>query len=248
MATNRPVTPISISTEPAPASAPAEGMSQKQRQMLAVGGLVLCLIIGAGIVYWLLFGTSPSQRQVKVDPQQQTGDMNNRAQVRFTPRRPPQLITKEDDTTWRANGTSSSMIVKQRNGGGFDFTLRNTSGGFLNPDQAKLVSGFIRARNDQAMATEWGITADQMTQLKNIHLGGGKAALTSSENSELEGLWKTYNGAADGSAKSDAEKAVIKRMDELAKSHLEESRKAFADKLEEIKKVLTAEQLKKLSQ
>src|SRR5688500_1131 len=84
---------------------PTKGLTPQQRTMVGVGALVLCLLVGGGIVYWFLFGTTPKQRTVTVDPAQQTPGMGSGPMVRTPPRR-PQMIVREDDKSWIARGTS----------------------------------------------------------------------------------------------------------------------------------------------
>ena len=68
------------------------------------------------------------------------------------------------------------------------------------------------------------------------------------ERTELETLWTAYMQAADGSAKTDAEKKLIARMDEIAKTELDATRKELAAKIDDYKKILTPEQIQKITQ
>ncbi len=163
-------------------------------------------------------------------------------------RRPQQAINKDDDTTWTVTGTVGAMRVKSIASGGYKTALYYPGRDMqLSHEQIALLSGIVRARRDEAMAKEWNITADQLTQLKNVDTGTG-IQNSSNERTELLGLWDAYMKAGDGQPKTDAEKKLIARLDELAKANLDASRKALAQKLDDAKKILTPEQIDKITQ
>ena len=62
--TQRPKSPLPVEYQP-------KGLSPKARTTIAIAALALCLIVGAGIVWWLLIGSSPKRRTVAVDPAKQ---------------------------------------------------------------------------------------------------------------------------------------------------------------------------------
>jgi Spy/CpxP family protein refolding chaperone len=239
----RPATPISLT--PPPPEKPT-GLSPGARQAIAIVALVLCLLIGGGIIYFFLHG--PSNHIMKVDTAQQTIDANNRQAMRTPPRRPPAAITKDDDTTWTVMGASGAMRVRSVSGGGYKVVLYYPGRDMqLTHDQIALLSGIVRARRDEAMAKEWNITADQLDQLKKVDTGTG-IQNSQQERTEMLSLWDAYMQAGNGQPKTDAEKKLIGRLDELAKANLDASRKALAQKLDDAKKILTPEQVDKITQ
>src|SRR5687768_13659397 len=205
MATHRPNSPIhldSAGNESRPDEPKQTGMTAAQRQTIAIVGLVVCLLIGGGIIYWLLFATSPKQRSVKVDPTAQSADAPGGRPMIRTPPRPPQRVTKEDDTTWQVRGSSGAMRVTV-DGAAVKLEPYYPGRDFLTPEQVSLVAGFVRAKRDEAMAKEWGISPEQLTKLKAIDLRGSMLELSSAESAELRQLWDSYMKASDGTAKAD---------------------------------------------
>ena len=61
-------------------------------------------------------------------------------------------------------------------------------------------------------------------------------------------MWDTYNKTNDATQKGDAEKKLATRVDEIAKATVDASRKTFAVELENVKKILTPDQLTKMAQ
>src|SRR5205823_2418541 len=110
--TQRPKTPVP--TEPA-----AKGLTPKQRQAIGVAALAVCLIVGAGIVWWFLFGASPKRRTVTVDPSKQTMALpGGGGQMRVMPRpRDMRGVTRVGDGKWFARGDNGGMQIS-KNGDG----------------------------------------------------------------------------------------------------------------------------------
>jgi hypothetical protein len=232
---HRPASPVHEESKP-------QGLTQQQRTMIGVVGLALCLLVGGGILY-LMLGSGPKQRKITVDPNQQTADPTYRPQARPVRRA---AIIMEDSDTWVARGTSGAMYVR-KDGGVFKLEPFHPNRDFLTNDQVSLVSGFVRATRDEAMAKEWGISADQITRLKAVDLRTSKMSVSDKELGELRQLWDDYQKAGDGTGKAEAEKKVIARLDELGKANLEASRKAYAQRLNQIKSILTPDQIAKIT-
>ena len=81
MQTTRPLTPVPPAAAPATA-APGDAkaaLTDKQRQAIGVSALLLCLLLGGGVIWWFFYGSAPTQKQVKVDPNEQSiGQVENR--------------------------------------------------------------------------------------------------------------------------------------------------------------------------
>jgi hypothetical protein len=232
---HRPPTPVEPLDKP-------KGLTPQQRTVIGVVVLALCLLIGGGILY-LMLGTGPKQRTITVDPNQQTADPGFRPQGRPTRRA---AIIQEDSDTWIARGTTGAMYVR-KDGGVVKIEPFHPNRDFLTADQVSLVSGFVRATRDEAMAKEWGISADQITRLKAVDLRMSKMSVSDKELGELRQLWDDYQKAGDGAGKAEVEKKLIARLDELGKANLEGSRKAYAQRLNQIKSILTPEQIAKIT-
>src|SRR5215213_9754767 len=107
--TQRPKTPV-VEAEPKP-----KGLSPQARTYIGVGALVLCLIIGAGIVWFFLFGSSPKKRQVMVDPNQQAAALPGVPGIRFVPRqaRDQRGVNKLGDDAWYVRGETGSVRINR---------------------------------------------------------------------------------------------------------------------------------------
>jgi Spy/CpxP family protein refolding chaperone len=228
-------------------AAPAKNeMSPKTRTTIAVTALLACLLIGGGIVYWLLFGASPKRRVVTVDPKEQaaanrTPVMNVRQQRRDAPG-----IMKVDEE-WVVRSTSGEMRLRDKAASAADPVYRFPDGLKLPPEQVSLLAGRFRVLHDEAMAQEWKVTPQQLEKLRNLQIGGSQMSPSPQQRDELFKLWTQYNGATGGQAKIDAQKKLIDKLEETAKSLFDPARQQYTAKLEEIKKILTPEQVQMIT-
>jgi hypothetical protein len=218
---------------------PATPMSPQTRQAIGIGGLVLCLLIGGGIVYWFLFGSTPSRREVAVDANQ---PINMRGRQMPTPR-----VSKTGAKDWAVRGDAGMMRVTQTGSGNdykFNFGFQTGLLG-LKQSQINLIAGRFRILNDAAMAKAWNITPEQLDKLKKIDLGGGGALKPSDpDRAEIRKLWADFQSASD---KSEPQKKLVDKLDTIARNNLDASKKTILDRIEQISKILTAEQLEKIS-
>src|SRR5205809_8146685 len=107
--TQRPKSPIPVEYEP-------KGLSPKARTAIAVAALALCLIVGAGVVWWLLIGSSPKRRTVSVDPAKQGVIMPGGAGFRMAPQvRPRDLrgVNRTGENDWFVRGETAAMRVSR---------------------------------------------------------------------------------------------------------------------------------------
>ena len=218
---------------------PAPPMSPQTRQMIGIGGLVLCLLIGGGIVYWFLFGSTPSRREVTVDANQ---PINLRGRQMVMPR-----VNRTGANDWSVQGDVGVMRVTQAVAGKenkFNFGFKSGSLG-LKQSEINLVAGRFRIISDAAMAKAWNITPEQLDKLKKIDLGGGGALKPSDpDRAEIRKLWDDFQSASD---KGPAQKKLVDKLDTIARSNLDASKKTILDRIEQIRQILTAEQVEKIS-
>ena len=219
---------------------PQSGMSPQAKQTIAVVALVACLLVGAGIVWWMLKGSSPSRRTVSVDPAKQAPagpQMNVRmAQSRRVPG------AWKDGDEWVIRSQTGEMRVKAGSAKSADAAFRFPDGLKLPPEQVSLLAGRYRILHDEAMAAEWKVTPEQVGKLKAIQVGGSAMTPPAGQRDELWGLYQTWDKAS-GQGKVDAQKKLTDKLEEVAKSLFEPARQQYAAKLEEVKKVLTADQV-----
>jgi len=216
------------------------GMTPKTRTAIAVTALLACLLVGGGIVYWLLVGSSPKQKTIQVDPAAQAParpQMNVRVQRRDGPG-----ITKNDDE-WVVRSATGEMRLKDKAASAAEPIYRFPDGLKLPPEQVSLLAGRFRILHDDAMAQEWKVTPEQIEKLRGLQIGGSGMNPSAAQREELWKLWSAYKGAAAGQPKTDAQKKLIDKLDEVSKSLFEPARQQYTVKLEDIKKILTPEQV-----
>jgi hypothetical protein len=224
---------------------PNEGMSAKTRTTIAVTALIACLLIGGGIVYWLLFGASPKRRVITVDPKEQAAASRAPVANMRMQRRDGPGITKVDEE-WVVRSTSGEMRLRDKAASAADPVYRFPDGLKLPPEQVSLLAGRFRVLHDNAMAAEWKITPQQLEKLSNLQIGGAQMAPSAQQRDELFKLWTQYNGAT-GQAKIDAQKKLIDKLEETSKALFDPARQQYTAKLEEIKKILTPEQVQMIT-
>ena len=223
-----------------------EGMSPKTRTTIAVTALIACLLIGGGIVYWLLFGASPKRRVITVDPKEQAAANRTPVMTMRQQRRDAPGITKIDEE-WVVRSTSGEMRLRDKAASAADPVYRFPDGLKLPPEQVSLLAGRFRVLHDDAMAQDWKITPQQLEKLRNLQIGGSQMSPSSQQRDELFKLWTQYTGATGGQAKIDAQKKLIDKLEETSKSLFDPARQQDTAKLEEIKKILTPEQVQMIT-
>jgi hypothetical protein len=213
----------------------ATPMSPQTRQAIGIGALVLCLLIGGGIVYWFLFGSTPSRNEVAIDPNQ---PVNLRGREMPMPR-----VSKTGAKDWAVQGDAGVMRVTQAGKDyKFNFGFQSRLLGLTQP-QINLIAGRFRILNDAAMARAWKITPEQLEKLKKIDLGSGALRPSDQDRAAIRKLWDDFQSASD---KGPAQKKLLDKLDTIARSNLEASKKAILERIEQIRQILTAEQVEKI--
>ena len=237
---------MTITDRNAPEASAKAAMDPRTRTIIAVTALLACLLIGAGIVYWLLFGSSPKRRVVQVDPAEQASAART-PNLRMPPQRRdvPGIVKTADE--WIVRGTTGEMRLGNKAAGPADPMYRFPDSMKLSPEQVSLLAGRFRILHDEAMAAEWKVTPQQTDRLRALQLGGSGMNPAPQQRDELWKLWKQYSSASGGQAKIDAQKKLIGKLDEVAKSLYEPARKQYTAKIDEIKKILTAEQVETIT-
>jgi Spy/CpxP family protein refolding chaperone len=217
-------------------------MDPKTQQAIAVVALIVALIVGGGIVYWFLFGSKPSARTMTVDPKQQT--MVNANMRLARPPRPTNGVESTGENAWQVRSPSGTVSVTKGAGGIYNFVYSFAVK--LPNDQQQILLARWRMLNDAAMAKEWNATPEQVAQLKAIKPTGG-AQPSQADREAVRVLWNGYMEAGAGDAKTAAAKKLTDKLEEVAKSSMEPAKAAYADRVEQVKRILTPEQLAKIS-
>src|SRR5439155_13383993 len=127
--TQRPKTPIAAEPDV------PQGLSPKAKQGIAIGALAFCLIVGAGIVWWFLLGSSPKRRSVTVNPAQQTPTMLGGG-IRYAPQpRNVRGVNRMGDNEWFVRGDSGAMRVSKGSDGSYRFAFTFPNGLNLSREQ-----------------------------------------------------------------------------------------------------------------
>jgi Spy/CpxP family protein refolding chaperone len=232
---------MTITDRNAPEAPAKAQMDPKTRTAIAVVALLACLVVGAGIVYWLLFGSSPKRRVVQVDPAEQAAA--SRAPVRMTPQRRdvPGVIKTDDE--WIVRSNTGEMRVRNQAKSASEPSYRFPGTLKLPPEQVSLLAGRFRILHDEAMAAEWKVTPQQADKLRALQVGTSAMNPSPQQRDELWKMWTQYTGASGGQAKIDAQKKLIDKLEEISKALFEPARQQYAVKMEEIKRILTPEQV-----
>jgi hypothetical protein len=243
--TQRPKTPV-VETEPKP-----KGLSPQARTYIGVGVLALCLLIGGGIVWFFLFGSSPKKRQVTVDPNQQASALPGGPGIRFTPRQPRDQrgVNKLGDDAWYVRGETGSVRINRNAAAGTYNLNYSLPGGLgLSREQIVLLSGRFRILQDPLMAKDWKVSDDQTAKLKALNIGGTTFRPGASDETAIRQLWDGYLKAGDGPSRVDAQKKLVEKLDTVAKTYQESERKRYGETIDQIKRILTPEQVKAITQ
>jgi len=218
-----------------------KGMDPKTQQAIAVVALIFALLVGGGIVYWFLFGSKPSARTVTVDPKQQTVVNANMRMAR--PPRPANGVEPTGENAWQVRSPGGTVNVTKGSGGVYNFVYSFAIK--LPADQQQILLARWRMLNDAAMAKEWNATPEQIAQLKAIKPTGG-AQPSQADREAIRVLWNGYMEASSADAKTAAAKKLTDKLEEVAKASMAPANAAYADRVEQVKRILTPEQLARI--
>src|SRR4051794_29793155 len=226
--------------------------AEKVRQIptwAIVGGLVLALAIAGGVIWFFVWGSQPARRTITVDPAKTApgpGDNRPMRMARATPPRPASGVSKIRDGEWLVRADGGSARVSQ-NGTSYTFVFHYPTGLSLTAEQAALAAGRYRILHDDAMSKEWGITPEQSEKIKKVDLNAVVMKIAPSDENSVRTLWSAYMKAADGQAKTDAEKKLLDGLNAAGKNSMEPTKAAFTQQLDQVKAALTADQLAKIT-
>src|SRR5687768_17441407 len=128
---------MTITDRNAPATDPGakKQMDPKTRTMIAGGALLVCLLIGGGIIYWLLFASSPrGKRSVQVKPEEQAAAVRTPT-IRMQPQRRDVPGVIKADGEWIVRSTTGEMRLSDKAKGAGEPMFRFPDGLKLPPEQ-----------------------------------------------------------------------------------------------------------------
>ena len=93
------------------------------------------------------------------------------------------------------------------------------------------------------MAKEWKVTDEQKKKLSAIKMDNS-VAMAPTDLAAMQPLWDAYLKAGnDGKARMDAQKALTDKLDASAKANVDAAKKVWTDRVEQIRQILTPEQV-----
>lgn len=216
--------------------------AEKRRMILGLGGLALCLILSGGVIWWYFIGSSPARSQVTVDPKDQTwGFAGGRGAQRIRPR---DIIPAGKDA-WLVRGADGQMKVTN-NSGMYELGSFSYVGGLkVSQEQIALLTARWRILRDAAMAKAWGVTPKQRSALAKLK-GSGNFDPTSQQRVALNLGFMDYIQASDEPTRVDKKASLLNQLDDLARQSFPASHDAYVQRADEIRKILTADQIKKI--
>lgn len=229
---------------------------------VSIALIALCLAGGVAFVVWQWRGEPDKERVVVNDPRASADPMRpmpNRQGRRMANapgrwRMDPAAdgVMPMGNPGWRVKSGYTVMAVAKQ-GQNRDFVY-----GYLRPlnaapETSALRIAQFRLLHDPTMAQTLKVTPDQMARLKalpelTVSSGVPGVAVTAAmkietaDRERLISLWNTYEQAAAGPAKAQAEKALLAGLDELGKKNLEPTRQEVAALARQIKVILTPAQ------
>lgn len=217
--------------------------TQPKQQIIAVALLLVCLILGGAMVYWLAFSGSLGSNVHKV-VLKSTVDATGGGRAAAMARRSAIGITASDKGSWLVRAHKGGMGVYSDSGGGFQFRYFFTNSGLSRAD-VLLLSALIRIQHDPAMARQWKVTSAQHARLRSIGTPQMRLTATPAQHAAMKPLWDAYLKASTGAGgdKSATEKAVVDELDQIASQNIDAERQSVRSQLETAKAVFTGEQL-----
>lgn len=122
------------------------------------------------------------------------------------------------------------------------YTVRN----LIDPEDARILQARIDLVTNTALATQLQVTKDQITKLTQIPVNRGAGLrLVKADRDELKALWKAVNDAPAGAAKDAAIATLIAQIKVIGDRCIEPTKQMMHNRTEQIKAILTPEQLQK---
>ena len=203
--------------------------------------LALCLAACGWFIWWYLFGSLPTTRTVKVDPQQVRQETVRGALRQAANFRGIRISGNGEWTVYCTAGTI--LIRKEKN----DYRVRPFYylAMLLTPTERQLAIAHQRLRSDEAMARQVGLTKEQVQQLRKLQPPAMK--LSDADQQNLKTLWIVYVQAGAGAPQQAAEKALLAAYDDVARASLEPSTQAARALIVELKPIITDEMVAKVN-
>lgn len=222
------------------------GSMDKRRVPAWVGVLLvaICVVAGGVFIWWVV--RTPLSGGADFIP-----DANGPAYRPLANFRRPRAesIRKTSENhggTYQVKANGAVMDVEvQGPTGAPRFTYRYEKQNLIPKEQEDILLMKYRIVGDSAVAKLVGLTEPQRQKLSKISIHVTNMELPAADRDKLAALWQNYYTAKDGKTKSEAEKSLLASLKKIGKDNIPVTRKRAAERVEEIKSILSAEQIKK---
>jgi hypothetical protein len=211
-----------------------------QRKVPAWVGIVLivvCLGAGGAFIWWVLGSPMGGGSDFIPDPNHMTP---NRPRVTFQAAPNPESIRKTSaGYIAQADGTVMNIDTASATP---KFSFRYLRKDLVPQDVQDVLIMKFRILQDDAVAQTVGLTDDQRQKLSKISSNLTHLYPSNAERDKLDALWKDYSSGKD---KAQAEKDLLSTLKQVGNDHLAAIRKSAQGRADEIKSILSADQIKK---
>src|SRR5206468_3836224 len=220
-------------------------LAQRLRELPTLASiLALALILcGAGWFAWdqWLSGPTPGK---EID----IGSVNAGRGFRMAARPPP--VPAKDGVSllgaglWHVKSGDFFMNVPVKNA---EIRLFYSKNDLLPHDQTALLQSAQIMSGNPEMSKRLNISAEQTKQLNALFSRRGNGLeLEPADREKLKSMWEAYNATAD-SAKKAKEDEVLAGLKQIGAKSLAPTRQQFSDRAQQVKAILTPEQLSQLA-
>ena len=227
--------------------------SSQRTQLLVLGVITLALIGGGWFAYSTFAGnTVPVGKEIEV------GAMRGGGFGRGAAAAANRMRNRAPDISQQPDGVRP-MGLKQVQVKSGDFFTQLPEGADA-PDNVRLytvqnlitpeLDGLLQARTELVMNTKLAeqlqVSKEQIARLTSIPVNrGGGLRLTKPDRDEIKLAWKAVNDAPAGAQKDAATQAFLAKLREIGDRCIEPTRQQLSKRGDDIKAILTADQLQK---
>jgi hypothetical protein len=234
-------------------TAQAPKSSSQGMQLLVLSGVTILIIACAYGVYAKFIGDSvPVGKEIEVGQMTGFGRAGNvmRNRARNLPA-PVDIATEPDGIksigARQMSVKSGDYFAQLPEGADVpDNTRLYTVRNLLDPDDNQVLQARVELVMNTNLATQLQITKEQITKLSAIPINRGSGLrLDKADRDEIKTLWKAINDAPAGAQKDAATQKFIAQLKIIGDRCIEPTKKMMQNRTEQIKAILTADQLQK---
>jgi len=218
---------------------------------LAILAVLLSLGAGGYLLWRLWLGESPEGAIVgQGDPPDQyyaARRAEQRAQAPRGPRwaRGDDVVTDIGQNNWGIKGGDAAVEIRKEPDGKLDLRFFYVRGEVMDQDDLNTLVARRRLAADQAMADSLKLTPEQVEKLKNI-AGAPGMVVGEPDRTKLLESWDAYQKTSteDAAAREDARTKLIVLVTEIGQKSAGPTRDTAKKRADEVRAILTAEQIK----